>query len=66
MKNNELDILTDKIDALIVCAEALSEENRLLKSAADGWQKERERLVNTIEEAQSTIKAMINKLQGLS
>lgn len=65
MENQPLKLLERKVADLIHLCEQLDRENRVLKSAASGWQLEREQLVQKTEIARSKVEAMILRLKAL-
>jgi cell division protein ZapB len=65
MENQPLKLLERKVADLIHLCEQLDRENRVLKSAANGWQQEREQLVQKTEIARSKVEAMIIRLKAL-
>ena len=65
MEDKQFNALSHKIDELIHLAASLDKENRLLKSQANGWQREREQLVENTEMARNRVEAMITRLKSL-
>ena len=54
-----------KIDELIKLCEQLDKENRVLKSEALSWQKERDGLLEKTDTAKTKVEAMLTKLHQL-
>jgi cell division protein ZapB len=54
-----------KIDELIKLCEQLDKENRVLKSEALSWQKERDSLLEKTDTAKIKVEAMLTKLHQL-
>jgi len=65
MENQQFKLLERRVADLIHLCEQLDKENRALKSAASGWQSEREQLVQKTEIARSKVEAMIDRLRAL-
>jgi cell division protein ZapB len=65
MESQQLKLLDRKINDLIQLCEQLDRENRLLKNSAQGWQQEREQLIQKTEIARSKVEAMIIRLKAL-
>jgi cell division protein ZapB len=65
MSEKSLKSLERKLDELIELCEALNQENQLLKSEADSWKVEREKLVEKNELAREKVEAMIQRLRAL-
>ena len=65
MESQQFKLLERKIGDLIQLCEQLDRENRMLKSAASGWQHEREQLIQKTEIARSKVEAMIIRLKTL-
>jgi cell division protein ZapB len=65
MENQQFKLLERKVTDLIHLCEQLDRENRVLKTAANGWQQEREQLVQKTEIARSKVEAMIVRLKAL-
>ena len=65
MESQQLKLLERKISDLIQLCEQLDRENRLLKNTANGWQHEREQLIQKTEVARSKVEAMIVRLKTL-
>lgn len=65
MESQQLKLLERKVSDLIQLCEQLDRENRLLKNAANGWQHEREQLIQKTEVARSKVEAMIVRLKTL-
>jgi cell division protein ZapB len=65
MESQQLKLLDRKINDLIQLCEQLDRENRLLKNSAQGWQQEREQLIQKTESARSKVEAMIIRLKAL-
>lgn len=65
MESQQLKLLERKVGDLIQLCEQLDRENRLLKNAANGWQHEREQLIQKTEVARSKVEAMIVRLKTL-
>ncbi|HEY3699439.1 MAG TPA: TIGR02449 family protein [Spongiibacteraceae bacterium] len=65
MESQQFKLLERKIGDLIHLCEQLDRENRLLKTAANGWQQEREQLIQKTEVARSKVEAMIIRLKTL-
>ena len=65
MESQQLKLLERKVGDLIQMCEQLDRENRLLKNAANGWQSEREQLIQKTEVARSKVEAMIIRLKTL-
>jgi cell division protein ZapB len=65
MEDKQYIALARKIDDLIELTASLDKENRNLKSQADGWQQEREQLIENTELARSRVEAMISRLRSL-
>ena len=65
MENPQFKLLERKVVDLIHLCEQLDRENRALKNAANGWQQEREQLVQKTEVARTKVEAMIVRLKAL-
>jgi cell division protein ZapB len=65
MENQQFKMLERKVVDLIHLCEQLDRENRVLKNAANGWQQEREQLVQKTEVARGKVEAMIVRLKAL-
>ena len=65
MEDKQYTALSRKIDDLIQLTASLDKENRSLKSQADGWQQEREQLIENTELARNRVEAMISRLKSL-
>lgn len=65
MEDKQFKSLSHKIDDLIQLAASLDKENRSLKSQANGWQQEREQLVENTDMARNRVEAMITRLKSL-
>ena len=65
MENQQFKLLERKVVDLIHLCEQLDKENRALKSAASGWQQEREQLIQKTEIAREKVEAMIVRLRAL-
>jgi cell division protein ZapB len=65
METQQFKLLERKIGDLIALCEQLDQENRTLKSAANGWQQEREQLIQKTEMARSKVEAMIIRLRAM-
>ena len=65
MSDQQFSALAAKVNDLIQLCEQLDSENRNLKSAASGWQREREQLVKKSELARSKVESMISRLKVL-
>jgi cell division protein ZapB len=65
METQQFKLLERKIGDLIALCEQLDQENRTLKSAANGWQQEREQLIQKNEMARSKVEAMIIRLRAM-
>ena len=65
MEDKQFKALSHKIDELIQLAASLDKENRSLKSQANGWQHEREQLVENTDMARNRVEAMITRLKSL-
>lgn len=65
MEDKQYTALSRKIDDLIQLTASLDKENRSLKSQADGWQQEREQLIENTELARNRVEAMISRLRSL-
>lgn len=65
MEDKQFTALSRKIDELIQLASSLDKENRSLKSQADGWQHERDQLVENTDVARNRVEAMITRLKSL-
>ena len=65
MNNQDLKVLTQKIDDLIQFCGQLDQENRKLKADAIGWAQEREQLIEKTETARVRVESMITRLKAL-
>jgi cell division protein ZapB len=65
MENQQFKQLERKVNDLIQLCEQMDSENRVLKSAAIGWQQEREQLIQKTEAARSKVDSMIIRLKAL-
>ncbi|EAT11409.1 TIGR02449 family protein [Bermanella marisrubri] len=65
MDSHNLKDINKKLDELISAYRECKEENRKLKAEADGWQHERNRLLQQNELARNKIAEMIARLRHL-
>ncbi|HEY7775210.1 MAG TPA: TIGR02449 family protein [Kineobactrum sp.] len=65
MANSALQILESKIDDLIALCGDLNRENRRLMAENNGWQRERQELIDKNELARSKVEAMIDRLRSM-
>jgi cell division protein ZapB len=65
MENQQFKLLERKVSDLIQLCEQMDRENRVLKTAAIGWQQEREQLIQKTEIARSKVESMIVRLKAL-
>lgn len=65
MESQQFKILERKVSDLISLCDQLDRENRALKNAAQGWQQEREQLIQKTEIARSKVEAMIVRLRAM-
>ncbi|HSB96162.1 MAG TPA: TIGR02449 family protein [Spongiibacteraceae bacterium] len=65
MENQQFKLLERKVSDLIQLCEQMDRENRVLKTAAIGWQQEREQLIQKTEIARTKVESMIVRLKAL-
>lgn len=65
MENAQMKLLERKVAELLQLCDSLNSENRLLKTAAHDWEREREQLVQKTELARTKVEAMIARLRAL-
>lgn len=65
MNDQDLQVLDQKIDALIKLCSQLDQENRQLKAEAQNWHHERESLIEKTETARLRVESMITRLKAL-
>lgn len=65
MADEQLKLLTARVDDLIGLCSQLNAENRKLKTEAGQWQKEREQLVEKTDIARKKVETMIKRLKTL-
>jgi cell division protein ZapB len=61
----DLDTLERKINELIELCQALSRENRALRSRQNSWSAERAKLIEKNELAKTKVESMISRLKSL-
>jgi len=61
----DLDTLERKINELIELCQALSRENRALRSRQHSWSAERAKLIEKNELAKTKVESMISRLKSL-
>lgn len=62
---NDLQVLTDKIEELLEHIEQLRKENRQLRAHERGWREERAKLIEKNDLARHKVEAMILRLKAL-
>jgi len=65
MESLDINILTEKIDALIKLCSQLSLENQILKEQQENWPGERARLIEKNTQAKQKILQIISRLKSL-
>lgn len=65
MADKQFQMLEQKIDELIGLCSELNHENRLLKADSEGWQRERQDLMDKNELARTRVEAMIKRLRTM-